>query len=218
METREIIARRVAKELKDREIVNLGIGLPTEVVKYIPPDISVILQSENGILDMGPMATSETEDQYVVNAGIELVTVNPGGCYFDSAFSFSIIRGGHVDVTVLGALEVDQQRNLANWFIPGKMIPGMGGAMDLVTGSKKTIIAMEHCAKDGSPKILRNCSLPLTAVGQVDMIVTEKAVIEATSEGLVLIELMPGFTLEEVLACTDADLIIPDKIDIFYID
>lgn len=200
----------MAQELKNGDIVNLGIGLPTLVVQHLPPDIKVILQSENGILNMGPAPAPEDEDKYVVNAGGQKVTALPGGCFFDSAMSFAIIRGGHVDITVLGALEVDRDRNLANWMVPGKMVPGMGGAMDLVTGAKRVIIAMEHCAKDGSPKILKQCTLPLTARGQVDLIVTEKAVIEATDQGLVLKELQPGVTLEEVLACTEAELQIPD--------
>ncbi|MGI5912748.1 MAG: 3-oxoacid CoA-transferase subunit B [Syntrophomonadaceae bacterium] len=210
MTPREVIASRVAQELKDGDIVNLGIGLPTEVVKYIPDNIKVILQSENGILNMGPPPAPGEEDKYIVNAGGNMVSVLPGGCFFDSALSFCIIRGGHVDVTVLGALEVDESRNLANWMIPGKLVPGMGGAMDLVTGAKKVIIAMEHCAKDGSPKILKKCTLPLTARGQVDLIITEKAVIEATANGLVLKELQPGITVKEVLASTEAKLIVSD--------
>lgn len=210
MDAKEIIARRVAQELRNGDIVNLGIGLPTMVVQYLPPDITVILQSENGILNMGPAPAKEEEDKYVVNAGGQKVSVLPGGCFFDSATSFAIIRGGHVDVTVLGALEVDQNRNLANWMVPGKMVPGMGGAMDLVTGAKKVIIAMEHCTRDGSPKVLKQCTLPLTARGQVDLIITEKAVIEANDEGLILKELQPGVTVEEVLACTEAELKVAD--------
>lgn len=210
MDSRELIARRVARELHDGDIVNLGIGLPTEVVKYIPQEITVVLQSENGILHMGPPPHPESEDEYIVNAGGKPVTALPGGCFFDSAMSFSIIRGGHVDLTVLGALEVDQNRNLANWMIPGKLVPGMGGAMDLVTGAKRVIIAMEHCAKDGSPKILKKCTLPLTAKNQVDLIVTEKAVIQAAANGLTLVEIQPGSTIEDILACTEADLNIPD--------
>lgn len=210
MEPREYIAWRVAQELCDGDIVNLGIGLPTLVVKYIPNNITVILQSENGILNMGPSPPPGEEDYSVVNAGGKPVSALPGGCFFDSSLSFCIIRGGHVDQTVLGALEVDQQGNLANWMVPGKTVPGMGGAMDLVTGARRVIIAMEHCAKDGSPKILRQCRLPLTAAGQVNLIVTEKAVIEVTAQGLLLKELTPGTTIEEVLASTEAELIIPD--------
>lgn len=212
MDSRELIARRVAKELHNGDIVNLGIGLPTEVVKYIPKGITVILQSENGILHMGPPPHKECEDEYVVNAGGKPVTALHGGCFFDSALSFSIIRGGHVDLTVLGALEVDQDRNLANWMVPGKLVPGMGGAMDLVTGSNRVIVAMEHCAKDGSSKILKRCTLPLTAKNQVDLIITEKAVIEATAQGLFLRELQPGSSVKDVLDCTEATIIVPDNL------
>ncbi|MGE5422588.1 MAG: 3-oxoacid CoA-transferase subunit B [Ignavibacteriales bacterium] len=205
MDPRDYIAWRVAQELKDGDIVNLGIGLPTQVVKFIPDEIKVILQSENGILNMGPPPPIGEEDKNIVNAGGKTVTALPGGCFFDSALSFSIIRGGHVDLTVLGALEVDQQGNLANWMVPGKTVPGMGGAMDLVTGAKKVIIAMEHCAKDGSSKILKQCQLPLTAKGQVNMIITEKAVFEILNGSLVLTELAPGVMLEEVVLSTEAE-------------
>lgn len=208
VDKRELIASRIAQELKEGDVVNLGIGLPTLVTRYLPNGIT--LHSENGVLNMGPPPIAGQEDSYICDAGGKKVTVLPGGCFFDSAISFGIIRGGHVDVTVLGALEVDQNRNLASWMVPGKMVPGMGGAMDLVTGAKKVIIAMEHCAKDGSSKILKQCSLPLTAANQVDLIVTDKAVIAATPAGLVLQELQPGTSLEEVLACTEAELIIPD--------
>lgn len=197
-------------ELKKGDVVNLGIGLPTRVTKYLSEGIT--LQSENGILNMGAPAPEGKEDKQICDAGGKYVTVLPGGCFFDSAVSFGIIRGGHVDVTVLGALQVDEKRNLASWMIPGKMVPGMGGAMDLVTGAKKVIIAMEHCTRDGFPKILKECNLPLTAARQVDLIVTEKAVIEATEGGLILKELQTGIELEEVLDCTEADLIIPDSL------
>lgn len=200
-----MIVTRVAKELKAGTVVNLGIGLPTLVTKYLPAGIT--LQSENGMLNMGPPAPEGQADPYICDAGGKKVTVLPGGCFFDSATSFGIIRGGHVDVTVLGALEVDQNRNLASWMIPGKMVPGMGGAMDLVTGAKRVIIAMEHCAKDGSPKILKQCTLPLTAANQVDLIITEKAVIEATEQGLILKEIQPGSSLEDIINSTEADLI-----------
>ena len=210
MDSRKLIATRVARELKPGTVVNLGIGLPTLVTKYMPEGIT--LQSENGMLNMGPPALNGETDPYICDAGGKKVTILPGGCFFDSAFSFGIIRGGHVDVTVLGALEVDQNRNLASWMIPGKMVPGMGGAMDLVTGAKRVIIAMEHCAKDGSPKILRQCTLPLTAAKQVDLIVTEKAVIEASEKGLILKEIQPGSNLEDILRSTEAELIIPEEL------
>jgi len=202
------IAKRVAQELKDGQLVNLGIGLPTKVVNYVPKGVSVMLHSENGFIGLGPTPASEAEiDPTIVNAGGQPVTIVPGGCFFDSATSFGIIRGGHLDITVLGALQVDQEGNIANYMIPGKMVPGMGGAMDLLTGAKKVIVAMEHTAK-GEPKILKRCNLPLTAKAQVDLIVTEMAVIEVTKEGLVLKEVGEGFTLDDVLAATEADLII----------
>lgn len=208
---REFIARRVAKELKDGNVVNLGIGLPTLVANFIPEDIEIFLQSENGFVGMGPIPKEGEEDPDLVNAGGQHVTINPGGAFFDSSESFSIIRGGHVDVTVLGALEVDEKGNLANWMVPGKMVPGMGGAMDLVTGAKKVIIAMNHTAK-GNHKILKECKLPLTAVKCVDLIVTEMGVIEVTEKGLVLKEINPEFTVEEVQNATGATLIIPEDL------
>jgi acetate CoA/acetoacetate CoA-transferase beta subunit len=208
---REIIARRVAKEFKDGDVVNLGIGLPTLVANYIPEGINIILQSENGFVGMGPAPAEGEENKDLVNAGGAYVTILPGAAYFDSADSFMIIRGGHVDSTVLGALQVDQKGNLANWMIPGKMVPGMGGAMDLVSGAKKVIVAMEHTAK-GKHKILKECKLPLTAVGVVDLIVTEMGVMKVTDEGLVLTEINPEFTLEEVKAATEAELIIPNDL------
>ena len=200
------IASRVAQELRDGQLVNLGIGLPTKVVEFIPQGVSVMLHSENGFVGLGPAPETVT-DPTVVNAGGQPVTIVPGGCFFDSATSFGIIRGGHLDITVLGALQVDQEGNIANYMIPGKMVPGMGGAMDLLTGAKKVIVAMEHTAK-GEPKILKRCNLPLTAKAQVDMIVTEMAVIEVTKDGLVLKEIGEGFTLDEVLKATEADLIV----------
>ncbi|MGS0765635.1 3-oxoacid CoA-transferase subunit B [Syntrophomonas curvata] len=212
MNAKELIVKRVAQELKDGDVVNLGIGLPTRVADYIPEGLKVYLQSENGMINMGAAPSDETEiDKYVTDAGANPATIKSGGMFFDSALSFSIIRGGHVDVTVLGGLQVDQEGNLANWVIPGKMFPGMGGAMDLATGAKRVIVSMEHCSKDGSPKILKKCTLPLTAKNAVSLIVTEKAVIEVCPEGLLLQELQPGSSLEEVLACTEADLIIPDS-------
>lgn len=208
---KEFIAKRVAKELKDGDVVNLGIGLPTMVVNYIEKDVDIILQSENGFVGLGPAPEAGKENPYIVNAGCQPVTIKEGGAFFDSAMSFAIIRGGHVDATVLGALQVDQEGNLANWMIPGKMVPGMGGAMDLVVGAKKVIVAMEHTAK-GSAKILKKCTLPLTAAAQVDLIVTEMGVMAVTKEGLVLKEINPEFTLDEVKAATEADLIIPEDL------
>jgi acetate CoA/acetoacetate CoA-transferase beta subunit len=213
VDSKEFIARRIAKELKDGDVVNLGIGLPTMVANYIPKDINVILQSENGFIGIGQAPEAGKEDKDVVNAGGQLVTIKKGGAYFDSATSFGIIRGGHVHATVLGALEVDEKGNLASHMIPGKMIPGMGGAMDLVSGAKKVIIAMIHSSK-GGPKILKKCRLPLTAVGKVNLIVTEMAVIEVTSHGLMLKEIAPGVTVEDVLKGTEANLIIHDELKI----
>ena len=208
---REIIAKRVAKELKDGDVVNLGIGLPTLVANYIPEGVDIILQSENGFVGMGPAPEEGKEVKDLVNAGGLNVTLMPGAAFFDSATSFAIIRGGHVAATVLGALQVDQKGNLANWTIPGKLVPGMGGAMDLVSGAKKVIVAMEHTAK-GKPKILKECTLPLTAAGEVDLIITEMCVMEVKPEGLVLTEINPTFTVEEVKAATGADLIIPTEL------
>lgn len=207
---KEIIAARVAKELKDGDVVNLGIGLPTMVANFLPEDVHIVLQSENGIMGMGPAAELGKEDVDIVNAGAQYVTVNTGAMFFDSATSFGIIRGGHVDATILGALEVDQHGNLSNWIVPGKMVPGMGGAMDLVVGAKKVIIAMQHTQK-GAHKILKECRLPYTAVGVVDMIITEMGVMEITKDGIVLKELHPDFTVEQIQEATEAELIIsPD--------
>ncbi len=211
MDDKNYIAKRVAKELKDGDVVNLGIGLPTLVANYIPEGIEITLQSENGFLGMGPAAEKGKEDPYLVNAGGIHVTINPGGAFFDSATSFLIIRGGHVDATVLGALEVDEKGNLANWMVPGKMVPGMGGAMDLVTGAKKVIVAMNHTAK-GSHKILKECTLPLTAVNAVDLIITEMGVMEVTNKGLVLTEINPAYTVEDVQNATGATLIISENL------
>jgi acetate CoA/acetoacetate CoA-transferase beta subunit len=212
MNPRERIARRVAKLFQDNDVVNLGIGLPTSVANYVPDHVHIVLQSENGFIRVGPVPEPGMEDPDIVDAGGNPVSILPGGCCFDSATSFAIIRGGHLAATVLGALQVDQAGNLANWMIPGKMVPGMGGAMDLVAGARKVIIAMEHCTKDSQPKILKACTLPLTAVGQVDLIVTELGFMEVTEEGIVLRELAPGVSLEEIQSKTEAVLIIPDRI------
>jgi len=210
---KQIIAKRVAKELKDGQLVNLGIGLPTMVSDYVPEGIMVTFHSENGMVGMGPRPEIGKEGEHTQNAGGEYCTILPGGAYFDSAMSFTLIRGGHVDITVLGALEVDEEGNLANWIIPGKMVPGMGGAMDLVTGAKKVIVAMQHTGK-GEPKILKKCTLPLTAKGKVNLIVTELCVIEVTKEGLILKEIHKDTTVEEVKSLTEADLIISDDLKI----
>ncbi len=205
-EMKKFIARRVALELKDNDVVNLGIGLPTLVANYIPKDITIHLQSENGLIGLGPTPTEDI-DKDITNAGGSVVSMVEGGAYFDSAMSFSIIRGGHVDVTVLGTLQVDETGSLANWIIPKKLVPGMGGAMDLVTGAKKVIIATTHTNK-GNPKILKKCNLPLTAKNQVNMIITEMAVIEVKEDGLHLIEYNEDYTIEDIVAATEATLII----------
>jgi len=211
MDNRQIIAKRIAQELRDTYYVNLGIGVPTLVSNYIPAGMDVILQSENGMLGVGPFPLEGEEDPDLINAGKETITEISGSCYFSSADSFGMIRGGHVDLTVLGALEVDEKGNLANWAIPGRMLKGMGGAMDLVAGAKRVIIAMEHTTKEGKPKILRQCALPLTGVEVVDLIVSELAVIEVTRGGLVLREIAPGITPEEVQRVTEPRLrIAPD--------
>ncbi|WP_312197463.1 3-oxoacid CoA-transferase subunit B [Anaerospora hongkongensis] len=210
--SRELIARRVARFFQAGDLVNLGIGMPTAVANYIPADSGILLHSENGFVGLGPAPQGDGLEKDVVNAGGAPVTMVPGAVCFDSAQSFALIRGGHLAATVLGALEVDENGNLANWMVPGKMVPGMGGAMDLVAGARTVIIAMEHATKNGEPKILKKCSLPLTAVNEVDWIVTELGVMEVTQQGIVLRELAPGVSVQDIQLQTEAALIIPEVV------
>jgi len=214
LSSKELIAKRIAMEFKDGQLVNLGVGIPTLVPKYLPENVEVWLEAENGIIGAGPPAEEGEEDVFCVDASKVFCTIKTGGCTFDSMTSFGLIRGGHLEYTVLGAFQVDKYGNIANWSVPGGRLAGMGGAMDLVTGAKKVIVATEHCTKDGSPKIMDKCTFPLTGAGVVKYIVTELAFIEVTDKGLLLREVAPGVTKEEVIEKTGADMIIADDLKV----
>src|SRR6186713_1810558 len=211
MDAQTVIARRVAKELRAGDLVNLGIGIPTLVANYVPPDLKVFFQSENGLIGTGPVPEHGLEQPLLTDAGGRPISALPGASTFDSAVSFGLIRGGHLDMTVLGGLQVDEQGRLANWMIPGKMVPGMGGAMDLVSGAKRVVVAMQHCAK-GKSKVLRRCTLPLTSTRRIDLLVTELAVIAFTDTGPVLQETAPGIGVGDVVANTEAKLTVPERV------
>jgi len=211
MDDKNLIARRIARELQDGDLVNLGIGMPTLVAGHLPAGVHVFFQAENGLIGLGPRPPEGMEDPDLTDAGGGFVTAMPGAASIDSAMSFGLIRGGHLDMTVLGGLEVDERGYLANWMVPGKMVPGMGGAMDLVTGSKRVIVAMIHTAK-GEPKVVKECTLPLTSLRRIDLLVTELAVIQPTENGLLLKEVAPGVSVEQVIKATEAKLILPENI------